>query len=99
VYGGPTAAIVGSKSPTGDGKWGQADLSGNVREWVQDIYVNPYPAGGCDNCTITSGSTERSIRGGSYYDNTVGADLLASHRDADSQRNVDTGARCARSAN
>jgi len=33
--GGDGAALrVGSKSPTGDGRWGQSDLFGNVAEWV-----------------------------------------------------------------
>ena len=34
---------VGSKSPTGDGKWGQADLAGGVWEWNLDWYASPYP--------------------------------------------------------
>ncbi len=32
---------VGSKSPTGDGKWGQSDLAGNVSEWTLDWYEIP----------------------------------------------------------
>jgi formylglycine-generating enzyme required for sulfatase activity len=37
---------VGSESPKGDGKWGQADLARNVYEWTLDAY-EPY----VDPCT------------------------------------------------
>jgi formylglycine-generating enzyme required for sulfatase activity len=33
---------VGSESPKGDGRWGQADLAGNVDEWTLDWYTSPY---------------------------------------------------------
>src|SRR6185503_5212427 len=32
---------VGSRSPQGDGKWGQADLAGNVWEWTLDWGATP----------------------------------------------------------
>jgi formylglycine-generating enzyme len=58
---------VGSKSPQGDGKWAQADLAGNVREWNLDWH-GEYPEP-CDNC---AGLTEdpaihaREARGGDW---------------------------------
>src|SRR5439155_1159714 len=33
---------VGSESPNGDGKWGQADLGGNVYEWTLDSHASAY---------------------------------------------------------
>jgi formylglycine-generating enzyme required for sulfatase activity len=42
-------ADVGSRSPKGDGKWMQADLAGNISEWLAD-YAGDYPVP-CDNCT------------------------------------------------
>jgi sulfatase modifying factor 1 len=39
---------VGSRSPAGDGKWGQADLLGNVQEFVQDEATTMKTP--CDNC-------------------------------------------------
>lgn len=57
---------VGSESPKGDGKWGQADLSGNVFEWTLDwqaAYANP-----CTDCADLTPSTMRTLRGGDYGD-------------------------------
>jgi formylglycine-generating enzyme required for sulfatase activity len=60
---------VGSKSPKGDGKWGQADLGGNVLEWTLDYFFGYQVP--CDNCAdlnnviILGNSRRRVIRGGS----------------------------------
>ena len=40
VIGSDSPAVVGSRSPKGDGAWGQSDLVGNVGEFVIDAY---YP--------------------------------------------------------
>jgi sulfatase modifying factor 1 len=62
--GGP--ARVGSRSPQGDGRWEQADLSGSVWEWVLDFYdADGYLP--CDDCMNgADGGLGRSLRGGSF---------------------------------
>lgn len=58
---------VGSESPKGDGRWGQADLSGNAREWTLDWFAASPPVP-CDDCAnLVVGST-RAQRGGYYND-------------------------------
>ncbi|MCC7384641.1 MAG: SUMF1/EgtB/PvdO family nonheme iron enzyme [Deltaproteobacteria bacterium] len=55
----------GSKPP-GDGRWGHADLSGNVSEWVFDFagtFVNP-----CTDCTGPTSSLYRLLGGGSFLE-------------------------------
>jgi formylglycine-generating enzyme required for sulfatase activity len=59
------AQNVGSKSPEGDGKWGQADLAGNVWEWALDYWSDPYLMP-CDNCASLSTASARVIRGGYF---------------------------------
>lgn len=66
----PSVARVGSCSTKGDGRYGQADLAGNVWEWQLDKYDPTYPPG-CDNCaTLQAKDNERVIRGGSFYDDS-----------------------------
>jgi formylglycine-generating enzyme required for sulfatase activity len=59
--------LVGSKSPGGDGKYGHADLIGNMSEWTLDnnvAYTNP-----CLNCaTIDAGLTAPRVRRGGDWE-------------------------------
>ncbi|HEX4336774.1 MAG TPA: SUMF1/EgtB/PvdO family nonheme iron enzyme [Polyangiaceae bacterium] len=58
---------VGSKSPKGDGKWGQADLIGNVYEMTMDVFSSPYAQTTCSDCSYSASSTARAVRGGNLY--------------------------------
>jgi formylglycine-generating enzyme len=85
--------IVGAKSPPGDGKWGHADMAGNLWEWVLDsrgAYPNP-----CIDCA-QSASKERVIRGGAF--NRPADQLRAARPDwyPDAYVGYDAGVRCAR---
>jgi formylglycine-generating enzyme required for sulfatase activity len=90
---------VGSESPIGDGKWGQADLAGNVLEFVLDRYA-PYGVT-CTDCADLDAATdaaniEHVLRGGAGIDNALGV-LAAVRYVADRGVNQGTtGARCAR---
>ncbi|HSQ67883.1 MAG TPA: SUMF1/EgtB/PvdO family nonheme iron enzyme [Polyangiaceae bacterium] len=88
-------ATVGSKSPQGDGKWGQADLAGNVWQWTLDWYATPYGMP-CANCADLTAATDRVVRGGSYSAASWG--LLTSFRNhgTPATRYNDVGFRCAR---
>ena len=56
---------VGFKEPNA---WGLYDMSGNVQEWVWDLFENPYPDGTVSNPVVDPAGDEtgrlRSIRGG-----------------------------------
>jgi formylglycine-generating enzyme len=60
----PQPTLVGAKSPTGDGRWGHADLAGNAAEWVLDavdqtgLSIHPVP---CSNC-VTLAATPQAYR-------------------------------------
>lgn len=47
---------VGKKSPVGDGKFGHADLAGNVTEWVRDTSA-PYVTPCIDCANVTAGTS------------------------------------------
>ncbi len=85
---------VGSR-PAGNGRWGHADLGGNVWEWVADSYESVYPSGACVDCAVTIGRA-RSTRGGGFFDAVQG--LRTGLRDAQEPegRFGSRGARCAR---
>lgn len=58
-------APVGSLAPRGSARWGQADLSGNVMEWILDLHTPVYQTP-CEDCAQLATGTERVIRGGAY---------------------------------
>ncbi|MCE9574539.1 MAG: formylglycine-generating enzyme family protein [Deltaproteobacteria bacterium] len=64
---GTTGAVnsVGSESPSGDGRWGQADLAGNVWGWTLD-YAGPYSTTACSDCANVTTGVSRVLRGGSF---------------------------------
>jgi formylglycine-generating enzyme len=89
---------VGSKAPSGNGKWGQADLVGNVWEWNLDVYANPYPKAACNDCANApaDSSDPRVFRGGSAGN---GASFLLGatrYSRAAGDHNGFVGLRCAR---
>jgi formylglycine-generating enzyme required for sulfatase activity len=85
---------VGSKSPKGDGKWGQADLAGNVWEWTRDSFTEPYPSP-CSNCAQLIGYA-RVVRGG-YFDASESKLATAFRENNDPVfRSEGVGTRCAR---
>jgi formylglycine-generating enzyme required for sulfatase activity len=98
VYNSNAAQNVGSKSPKGDGKWGQSDLAGNLWEWNLDWYASPYtdPCNNCANLTSASDPPYRVIRGGSIDD--VASGLRSAFRGGGDPGDLSygDGARCAR---
>jgi formylglycine-generating enzyme required for sulfatase activity len=49
--------------------WGLHDMLGNVREWCQDVWHDDYQGALGDGSAWTKGnSSQRAIRGGSWYD-------------------------------
>jgi formylglycine-generating enzyme required for sulfatase activity len=85
----------GATSPAGDGRWGQADLAGNVREWMLDSWA-PY-ADPCDECADLTDPLPIT-RGGSFEDPATF--VLTSYRsayDSPGFRDPSIGVRCARS--
>jgi formylglycine-generating enzyme required for sulfatase activity len=86
---------VGSESPTGDGKFKQADLAGNAWEWNLD-WFNIDLVSNSDSSANLRLSSARVLRGGGYnYDAST---LLAGFRDKSppSNRAHGIGFRCAR---
>jgi formylglycine-generating enzyme required for sulfatase activity len=89
-------APVGSYSP-GNGRWGHADLAGNVGEWVFDWLAN-YTASPTTDYANTNNGTQRVYRGGSFSGDTASLRAAARSSWFASLSNLATGARCARTA-
>jgi len=85
---------VGSKSPKGDAKWGQADLGGNAWEWTLDWSPERYLMP-CHDCADVAAGSYRVFLGGSNDD--IASTLLSAsrHISVPEYRGV-VGARCAR---
>jgi formylglycine-generating enzyme required for sulfatase activity len=87
---------VGSRSPKGDGKWGQADLQGSMLEWNLDVFARFYPLPCSDCANLTQGGSLRVIRSGSWGDSA--SYLISSGRNGyfPTDRGNVVGTRCAR---
>ena len=89
---------VGSKAPSGNGRWGQSDLVGNAWEWNLDVYSNPYPKAACNDCANApaDSTVPRVFRGGSAGNDA--SFLLGASRfsRAAGDHNGFVGLRCAR---
>jgi len=96
VYCGGTCSMqnVGSRSPRGDGRWGQADLGGNAWEWTLDFGGGAYPMP-CQDCAAVTAGSYRSFRGGSNDDIAGTLRVAARHIYYPEHRGV-IGVRCAR---
>jgi formylglycine-generating enzyme required for sulfatase activity len=87
---------VGSRSPRGDGRWGHADLAGNVFEMVLDWYATPYRRNPCVDCADLTQAEGRVIRGGAFRYSANYLKTADRHGMARASGD-DAGARCARS--
>lgn len=79
----------------GLGKWGQADMAGNVAEWTLDWHHSPY-ATDCQNCSAQEPDLYRSVRGGSYFDDARVITTTFRSMEFPAYRDVNVGGRCAR---
>lgn len=93
---------VGSRQESGNGRWGHADLAGNLSEWVFDYFAVDYYATlqvavNCQDCPNTSPSSARVFRGGAYSAVASNALRSAWRSSVDpTTRNRGLGFRCAR---
>ena len=86
-------AVV-SRQPASDGRWGHADLAGNMWELVLDIYA-VYPQS-CTDCVNLVGGSDRSKRGGGFDSDKVYVETSYREGAEPTVPYGDVGFRCAR---
>lgn len=92
---GAVAAAAGATT-AGRGRWGHADLAGNVWERTLDVDAN-YTTPWIDKALL-AGGTDRTLRGGAFVSTPPTKTMYASFRNhaPDTSRDGIVGARCAR---
>ena len=88
---------VGSKSPKGDGRWGQSDLGGKVHEWTLDWNASPYPMP-CSDCADLVAAPWRVIRGGGVGWGALHLRSADRFNESDHYHVIHVGSRCARTS-
>ena len=89
---------VGSKSPQGDGKWGQADLAGNLWEYTLDYSAVPYRLKTCTDCADLQAAPYRTFRGGGFANESFYEVTSLRLERSPGIADYDVGFRCARSS-
>jgi formylglycine-generating enzyme required for sulfatase activity len=82
-------------APKGYGKFGQADLAGNVWQWTYDWFADALPQP-CTDCANLTAGTSRVIRGGDYGYVSDGLASIARAQLDPVGRGPVIGVRCAR---
>ena len=92
----PGTAPTGSR-PRGASPYGALDMSGNVREWVEDSYHRSYTGAPSDGSAwVAPAGESRVVRGGSWSYGPTGFLRTSARRDSDpALRSSATGFRCA----
>lgn len=81
--------------PAGNGRFGHADLAGNLAEWVFDDYSTCYPTPDqCSDCGYSTVDSPRVVRGGHFGSSASG--VLVETRTAVDEPYALVGFRCAR---
>ena len=80
--------------PKGNGRWGHADLSGNVSEWILDYYYADLPEGLCEDCLTATPSDLRAYRGAAFTADAINQYVV--YRGGVDQHINTLGFRCAR---
>ena len=96
---GEPLAVGSHSSPSNDGRWEQADLAGNVREWTLDWVESPFTAT-CNDCTRTTedSGTNKTMRGGAWSDSALDIRVFVAGYVGNPQAQYGAlGFRCARS--
>jgi len=87
-------APVGSV-PAGNGKYGHADLAGNVWEWTLDEETAPHAS--CDDCaSLPYAPVNNTIRGGGFHNEAFSILAAGSNWGETASRSGGVGVRCAR---
>jgi len=89
---GSTTHTVGTKAGN---ELGTFDMSGNVWEWVWDIYGS-YPSGSQTNPTGANSGSNRVARGGGWYDYAFGCTVSDRYSDIATFSYNGLGFRCVR---
>jgi formylglycine-generating enzyme required for sulfatase activity len=93
--GGAGSAVGVGLTPKGNGRFGHADLAGNVVEWALDWFAY-YPYSECVNCFNATDSGQRAVRGGSFSLNATDVRSVARYATVPEDHYSPYGLRCAR---